>query len=188
MFQVFDYYSASGMVLLWFCFFECITVAYVYGVDNFYDNIEEMVGFRLNPWLKICWLVFTPIITMVNTLYNAVQSLNNIFQRHNTVTGDINILRGHLQAPHVQSHICVSSMGASHRMVYGFDSDVHGTHSFCVLFGEVAWKHTQRGKTLVTFHKISTSLKMFSLQKWKSSVEPIQNEKSQKNSNELANM
>lgn len=65
MFQIFDYYSASGMVLLWFCFFECITIAYVYGVEKFYEDIQDMIGYRLNPWLKICWLIFTPIITMV---------------------------------------------------------------------------------------------------------------------------
>lgn len=66
MFQVFDYYSASGMVLLWFCFFEAVAMAYFYGVDNFLANIKEMVGYRLIPWFKLCWLVFTPALTMVN--------------------------------------------------------------------------------------------------------------------------
>ncbi|XP_065350626.1 sodium- and chloride-dependent GABA transporter 2-like [Cloeon dipterum] len=63
-FQVFDYYGASGMVLLWFCFFESIAIAYFYGVNKFYNNITTMIGYRLNPWLKICWLTFTPIVTM----------------------------------------------------------------------------------------------------------------------------
>lgn len=65
-FQVFDYYGASGMVLLWFCFFESVAIAYVYGVSRFYDNITAMIGYKLSPWLKICWLTFTPIVTMVN--------------------------------------------------------------------------------------------------------------------------
>ncbi|XP_035215546.1 sodium- and chloride-dependent taurine transporter-like isoform X1 [Stegodyphus dumicola] len=62
-FQVFDYYSASGMTLLWFCVFECGAVAWVYGVNRFYDNIEEMLGFRINPWLMICWKFLSPLVT-----------------------------------------------------------------------------------------------------------------------------
>lgn len=31
MFQLFDYYAASGVCLLWVAFFECIAVAWVYG-------------------------------------------------------------------------------------------------------------------------------------------------------------
>ena len=64
-FQLFDYYSASGMALLWVCFFECVAVAWVYGAGRFYDNLEMMLGSRINRYMMLCWLVFTPLVTMV---------------------------------------------------------------------------------------------------------------------------
>jgi len=62
-FQLLDYYGASGMCLLWVCFFQSVVIAWVYGVDRFYDNIEQMIGYRINPWLRICWTVLTPLLT-----------------------------------------------------------------------------------------------------------------------------
>ena len=64
MFQIFDYYAASGMVLLFFCFTECVAVSWVYGVNNWHRNVEDMVGHRVLPWLKICWFIITPAITL----------------------------------------------------------------------------------------------------------------------------
>uniref|UniRef100_A0AAR2LFY1 Transporter n=1 Tax=Pygocentrus nattereri TaxID=42514 RepID=A0AAR2LFY1_PYGNA len=64
-FQLFDYYAASGVCLLWVAFFECIAVAWVYGADNFYDAIEDMIGYRPNPWMKWCWTVITPFLCVV---------------------------------------------------------------------------------------------------------------------------
>ncbi|XP_021352796.1 sodium- and chloride-dependent taurine transporter-like [Mizuhopecten yessoensis] len=63
-FQLFDYYSASGLVLLWTSFWETVAIAWVFGVDRFYDGIEVMLGSRINPYLKICWKYTTPIVSM----------------------------------------------------------------------------------------------------------------------------
>ncbi|KAK3600002.1 hypothetical protein CHS0354_012662 [Potamilus streckersoni] len=62
-FQLFDFYSASRIILV-VAFFECVVVAYLYGINRFYDNLEMMFGFRLLPWMKLCWSFLTPLFTM----------------------------------------------------------------------------------------------------------------------------
>ncbi|KAK1150580.1 sodium- and chloride-dependent creatine transporter 1-like [Acipenser oxyrinchus oxyrinchus] len=63
-FQLFDYYSASGMTLLWQAFWECVVVAWVYGADRFMDDIARMIGYQPFPWIKWCWSVITPLVCM----------------------------------------------------------------------------------------------------------------------------
>ncbi|TTF87019.1 Sodium- and chloride-dependent creatine transporter 1 [Bagarius yarrelli] len=63
--QIFDYYSASGMTLLWQAFWECMVVAWVYGADKFMDDIARMIGYRPFPWMKWCWSFLTPCVCMV---------------------------------------------------------------------------------------------------------------------------
>lgn len=64
-FQLFDFYGASGMVLLWYCFFEAVVIGWVYGADRFYNNIEQMIGFKIFRGFKFCWKWLTPAITSI---------------------------------------------------------------------------------------------------------------------------
>ncbi|XP_010803965.1 sodium- and chloride-dependent GABA transporter 2 isoform X3 [Bos taurus] len=64
-FQLFDYYAASGMCLLFVAIFESFCVAWAYGAGRFYDNIEDMIGYRPWPLIKYCWLFLTPAVCTV---------------------------------------------------------------------------------------------------------------------------
>lgn len=83
-FQLFDYYAASGVCLLWVAFFECVAVAWVYGADNFYDAIEDMIGYRPNPWMKWSWTVITPVLCMGCFFFSLVRykplTYNKVYQ------------------------------------------------------------------------------------------------------------
>ncbi|XP_078517939.1 sodium- and chloride-dependent creatine transporter 1-like isoform X1 [Lissotriton helveticus] len=71
-FQLFDYYSASGITLLWQAFWECVVIAWVYGADRFMDDIARMIGYRPSPYMKWCWSVFTPLVCVGIFLFHVV--------------------------------------------------------------------------------------------------------------------
>uniref|UniRef100_A0A8D2N0T2 Transporter n=1 Tax=Zonotrichia albicollis TaxID=44394 RepID=A0A8D2N0T2_ZONAL len=59
-FQLFDSYAASGMCLLFVAIFECVCIGWVYGSNRFYENIEDMIGYKPVSLIKWCWMVLTP--------------------------------------------------------------------------------------------------------------------------------
>ncbi|VFV18556.1 sodium-and chloride-dependent gaba [Lynx pardinus] len=72
-FQLFDYYAASGMCLLFVAIFESFCVAWVYGAGRFYDNIEDMIGYRPWPLIKYCWLFLTPAVCTATFLFSLIK-------------------------------------------------------------------------------------------------------------------
>uniref|UniRef100_A0A803JFV1 Transporter n=1 Tax=Xenopus tropicalis TaxID=8364 RepID=A0A803JFV1_XENTR len=72
-FQLFDYYAASGTCLLFVAIFEVICVGYVYGANRFYDNIEDMIGYRPWPLVKYCWLFATPAVCLGTFLFSLIK-------------------------------------------------------------------------------------------------------------------
>lgn len=43
------------------------------GADRLYDNIEDMIGYRPWPLMKICWLYITPAVCLVSRMMWATQ-------------------------------------------------------------------------------------------------------------------
>ncbi|XP_035531610.1 sodium- and chloride-dependent betaine transporter-like [Morone saxatilis] len=73
LFNLIDTYGPSGISLLIIACTETIVVGWVYGADRFYDNIEDMLGYRPFPMLKYCWMFITPLICVITLLYNLSQ-------------------------------------------------------------------------------------------------------------------
>ncbi|TWW56760.1 Sodium- and chloride-dependent creatine transporter 1 [Takifugu flavidus] len=71
-FQLFDYYSASGITLLWQSFWECVVIAWVYGADRFMDDVARMIGYHPLPYMKCCWSYITPLVCVGVFLFHVV--------------------------------------------------------------------------------------------------------------------
>jgi len=59
-FDIFNTFSCAGWAMLTMMIFECIAVSYGYGVNKFYENVKEMIGFYPGIYWKYCWSVLTP--------------------------------------------------------------------------------------------------------------------------------
>ncbi|KAK9704069.1 Sodium:neurotransmitter symporter family [Popillia japonica] len=64
-FQLMDYYSASGMSLLWVCFFQTIAISWIFGTEKLCDCIEQMMGIRPSKFWTICWRFCAPVVMLV---------------------------------------------------------------------------------------------------------------------------
>jgi solute carrier family 6 GABA transporter-like protein 6/8/11/12/13 len=64
--NIFDNYAAAGWSLLFLGFCECIAMAWLFGIDKFWDIVCDMIGFRPRfPLFKWCWAFITPVCTAI---------------------------------------------------------------------------------------------------------------------------
>ncbi|CAG2055704.1 unnamed protein product [Timema podura] len=61
-FQLMDFYSASGMSLLWVCFFQTIAISWIFGANKFIECVHQMMGIRPNKFWYVCWVFFAPAV------------------------------------------------------------------------------------------------------------------------------
>jgi solute carrier family 6 (neurotransmitter transporter, GABA) member 1 len=72
-----DFYSASGISLLWVCFFQTIAISWFFGAERFCDCIEEMMDFRPGKFWTICWVFLAPAVMMVSFSYSNCLNLKS---------------------------------------------------------------------------------------------------------------
>ncbi|RVE73262.1 hypothetical protein OJAV_G00047500 [Oryzias javanicus] len=74
-FQVFDYYACSGMTLLLFALLQSVCIAWVYGIDQFYDIIEDMIGYRPILFYSFLFLMLYNLSVTPGTLRQRISIL-----------------------------------------------------------------------------------------------------------------
>ena len=64
-----DYYSASGMSMLFLVFFQTISISWIFGGTRFCDCVEQMTGRRPSKFFHVCWIFFGPLVMAVSSAY-----------------------------------------------------------------------------------------------------------------------
>jgi len=68
-FQLMDFYGASGIPILWCCFFQTIAIGWIFGVKKFANCVEQMTGFKPNLYWTLTWGVIAPLVMAVIFLF-----------------------------------------------------------------------------------------------------------------------
>nr|XP_022326232.1 sodium- and chloride-dependent glycine transporter 1-like isoform X1 [Crassostrea virginica] len=70
--QIMDWYCATFSLML-LSLTECVVIAWIYGTDRFYKDIELMIGYQPCMWWKICWKFITPVTIAFVWLFSVTQ-------------------------------------------------------------------------------------------------------------------
>lgn len=64
---------------------------YYVGGERFYDDMENMLGFRINPWVRWCWKFLTPLFCLVSPI---IQLRNSFFGNPRHCKGTVKFADG----------------------------------------------------------------------------------------------
>nr|XP_061795531.1 sodium- and chloride-dependent GABA transporter 3-like [Nerophis lumbriciformis] len=83
-FQLFDYYACTGIPLIAFAIMESLCIGWIYGADNYYHKITDMIGYRPSLYMKYSWKFVTPFLSTGILFFFLVQftplKYNNTYQ------------------------------------------------------------------------------------------------------------
>ncbi|RWS28887.1 sodium- and chloride-dependent GABA transporter 1-like protein, partial [Leptotrombidium deliense] len=72
-FQLMDFFSASGFSLLIVVFCEIAALSWIYGAKKLYANMEAMLGFKPLNWFYYCWLYVAPTVITAIFIFSVVK-------------------------------------------------------------------------------------------------------------------
>lgn len=61
-----DFYSASGIPILWCCFFQTIAIGWIFGATKFSNCVEQMTGYKPHAYWWWTWAVVAPAVMGVS--------------------------------------------------------------------------------------------------------------------------
>ncbi|KAJ4442663.1 hypothetical protein ANN_04252 [Periplaneta americana] len=64
-----DFYGANFTVFILGAI-EIVGVSWIYGLENFCNDLEFMVGRKVSPYWRICWGIITPVLMIVILVYS----------------------------------------------------------------------------------------------------------------------
>ncbi|XP_077132266.1 sodium- and chloride-dependent glycine transporter 1 isoform X3 [Ranitomeya variabilis] len=67
-----DNYAASFSLVIISCIM-CVTIMYIYGHQNYFKDIEMMLGFPPPLFFQICWRFFSPAIIFFILIFTVIQ-------------------------------------------------------------------------------------------------------------------
>lgn len=82
-FQLMDTYSASGISLLWVCFFQTVAISWFFGADQFRECVNQMLGFRPNFFWYMCWVYLAPFVMVVSHNFYYISALYHCNKKYN---------------------------------------------------------------------------------------------------------
>ncbi|XP_061073705.1 sodium- and chloride-dependent GABA transporter 2-like [Conger conger] len=72
-FQLLDYYACNGACMFFMCVFKVLAMGWLFGAERMMDVIEDMTGERPSLIFKLCWLYFTPLVTLGTFIFSVVK-------------------------------------------------------------------------------------------------------------------
>ncbi|CAL8128749.1 unnamed protein product [Orchesella dallaii] len=68
MLDLVDHYGV-GLIIYVMAMLECFAISYVYGLSNWCNDIEFMLGRKVGIYWKVCWAFIVPVGLLANLLY-----------------------------------------------------------------------------------------------------------------------